>query len=1272
VAEVIDLTRPEAQQTRAELSLKRIAQAWQRQSRGQAFIRALLGFLKGLSSQRTLRSYSFAIIELFGWYEREKGRMVTPDLVTRADASDFAHWLRDRQVGLDIWRLKIDPTRDLDLEIVRIISREPGADIDLIRRELMRFSRFTTYHGGERILRIDDPSSGSSLGQRLACLARIRTLYRTPTIEQLRRRGEASAAEPPSDDIFRYFPPRVKAEPGPSRASSMVTRLGALSSYWTYMTRGGENVPGQEEPLLRHNIWLGSLRVAQRQAPSHRAEARARKTPSLDLALRLLATTFYRTHGTEQAMAAAKARMWGRRVPAGVLGVEPSFKDLRDQLLLLIMVQIGGRASEISQARRKDISGDLPVISLIGKGGKRRSLRVPLPTMIVYRELSEKLDILAGHQQRRGAYERADVLLQPDAPLVPAIAYWGVNAEMENERGLSRSGIARMLRRRAIMAGMEPGSATFAKIHPHGMRHLFAQMAASSGTPMNVIQAMLGHAYLSTTGIYTEERDPERLMSEAFRAPPEIAVRPSPEQPSVRAWQPERQEISAPRMRQRDIKPGKVREPKPMELGEAPGPVPPRPEEEPTAAPAVAAPPLISSPTPSRVEIIERARDRPVSEQEEQELLACEGVDNEALRRLCEIYELHWGEVGDRQPLIKGKGIGHKLAANPEDDEGEGEITVEEIQEMGWKEMAEIAEMSGIDISDLDASEEEDIEELRDRLMAEVLAEEEDEDEEERQQALEEERRVRRREAEEAVRVAKAERELYSEGLTRKAHNIFSGKSSGLSWWTGTMGKLKPEMPVMSPRQVGSCTASEQDPICRELIRLWHSWAKESIVKADALVLWVREALDTSAQMETELLKRERAQWIAAGDSWGLTKVRGTKRHPEPRQVFREHVEKEVVAWFRRVAWQYRESPGSPEAFDKAARASKVIDTPPPPWFDRPIRSLPGHEREELLDWLRALTGELPQSLSRREVAECIHLLCSMDGKIDSYREEPDRGPAFVSRLWKHTKVGELPVEVRGELGDLQRDARAAFSRATMGKVRDFDAWGAIRSRIRGKRKVKGSPEAELDLPRARWQWYLRVIGQVVSKDAAKDPILKLVAQCGDAPLSGYKELLRVDGGNIAHQKSYISYFARKHGAHSECVARRIARQLWEYRKANPRGEYVTRPAHMVNLVKVMQAMRVPCDRNQQLELERILGRPDNPEGIYAEWMKAQTGGELADEGLGEEIFQIFQEAGEGFSQAQAGELLSGATFSGAEGYQGNPRGLMLPSPVILMLAVMS
>ena len=72
---------------------------------------------------------------------------------------------------------------------------------------------------------------------------------------------------------------------------------------------------------------------------------------------------------------------------------------------------------------------------------------------------------------------------------------------------LTRQHVARELKQLAVSAGISPG-----KISPHVLRHAFASHLLQNGADLRVVQALLGHADISTTQIYTHVLD-ERLKN---------------------------------------------------------------------------------------------------------------------------------------------------------------------------------------------------------------------------------------------------------------------------------------------------------------------------------------------------------------------------------------------------------------------------------------------------------------------------------------------------------------------------------------------------------------------------------------------------------------------------------------------------------------------------------------------------------------------------------------------------------------------------------------
>lgn len=1305
--EAIRLDRPERQQNRTELTLGQIGEQWRYQPRGEAFTQALLSFLRSVDSPETLKTYAAAVLQLFAWYWQKHGRLVTPDRITRGDAAEYNRYLRTRSEYLTRFWLERDPERRRDLMIYDFVDNNPGTSLDQIANYL------GVYASDRR----------QQLADRLACLVKRRTLNRSPTVAEYREQHGGQVVMPP-DDVYRYTLPTVQTPPGPERASNIAKNLSALSSFWSYMIRSGENLPGATEPLLRHNIWIDPVKQARSQAPSFQEASRQASKPNLELVLRLLSTTFTRTHG-RQADEAARAAFFGRSLP-GRRMVAPSFKDVRDRALLLTMAQTGLRANEIKRLRRGDISGDPPRMTIIGKRGKKRVIMVPPPALAALRDLSAKLRSMEEQQARYGKSTRASRLLESESPLFPAISYWGANSG-QREAGLTRPGISLLLDRRAKQAGIDPSSPDFRRVHPHGLRSFFVTYALDTGTPIHRVQAIAGHASIATTGRYAEEREPEKLVADVFVGPRTAPQRPleAPQRPvsveaarlRAEAWEPSRRAIEPPEPPPPKPSPQRAAE-KPQEAEELRMRIVPRREEQPPRAlaeapgepgkkvPAIAPPSVdeMRTQVDELADKIARWRRKPITEREKKTLKKCFGISDDALRNLCVIYDVHWGEIGNRQVLVSTGG-GRASAESRSMSRQESSESYEPNQPEG------------------------DEDELEDEEGEEFAEEEwEDEGEFDPMAALAE---VDERGMERIAEIARsASSDLYAEAGTDRLNRIYSGKDSGLNWWTGTQGSLKPEMPVMSSMQVGPCSPDDQNMICSGLVKLWKKWFQDSPTKSEALVRWLGEALDTAAQLENETQRRG-GQWIPPDAPWPLSKHEGRRRQPKPRLTFREHLPQEVVAWFEARAGSYRVSTGDPASWQRKTEKPKVIGELPPDWFTEsdPIYDLPLVERRALIDWILALSGQMPIDTeprfetpwggmaSRRDIAEVLAAICQFDQTIDALRDSAEFGPQFTASLFQKDSVDDMPFSVRRTFQESQRAAREAMSSATYGRVPDFDLYGLIKKRVKGGAEIleeaKATPrvatkarlpetvqvppsrvvepseeeaEAEAEAleeeasqkkrqrqrfapnPKRRDTWAMGIVRKFFGPEAAKDDALKLVAKCGDVPLFSFRDLFRVRGETIVHEPDFKRRFAEQFGAHSECVARRIARQLWEIKqgRATPK-EAVTKPQHMVTLVEIMRTFKVPCSEAQAYELRQMVPWLERPEGIYEEHAKVRMASgserdELSEAELQErELAEEYQEAIEGAMRAEV--------FG--KKYEQNPKEVVLPTPIHLMMSLL-
>jgi integrase/recombinase XerD len=81
-------------------------------------------------------------------------------------------------------------------------------------------------------------------------------------------------------------------------------------------------------------------------------------------------------------------------------------------------------------------------------------------------------------------------------------------------RKFTRMGVFKMLKERAVAAGLDP-----AVVSPHVLRHCFAPHLLAHGADIRAIQEMLGHASIATTQIYTH-LSPARLKDAHTQAHP--------------------------------------------------------------------------------------------------------------------------------------------------------------------------------------------------------------------------------------------------------------------------------------------------------------------------------------------------------------------------------------------------------------------------------------------------------------------------------------------------------------------------------------------------------------------------------------------------------------------------------------------------------------------------------------------------------------------------------------------------------------------------------
>jgi integrase/recombinase XerD len=161
----------------------------------------------------------------------------------------------------------------------------------------------------------------------------------------------------------------------------------------------------------------------------------------------------------------------------------------RDKAMLEVLYASGLRVSELVALPLIAIDSMTGVVRVRGKGGKERIVPVGA-------RAREALDVYLGgpRQKLLGTRHSSDLFVTP--------------------RGghMTRQGFWKLIGRYARAAGIEQ------RVYPHTLRHSFATHLLERGADLRAVQAMLGHADIATTQIYTHV-DRERLKAVIAKHP---------------------------------------------------------------------------------------------------------------------------------------------------------------------------------------------------------------------------------------------------------------------------------------------------------------------------------------------------------------------------------------------------------------------------------------------------------------------------------------------------------------------------------------------------------------------------------------------------------------------------------------------------------------------------------------------------------------------------------------------------------------------------------
>lgn len=160
-----------------------------------------------------------------------------------------------------------------------------------------------------------------------------------------------------------------------------------------------------------------------------------------------------------------------------------TLKGLRDKAIIEFFFSTGLRVSELASLTR-DIDMSEGSFSIRGKGEKMR-------IVFVSPEAQQALD---AYLEKRNDMDNSLFTATPNKAGEKSVSD-------RKASGITPRSIERMIKQRSIEAGISK------KVTPHVLRHSFATNLLQNGADLRSVQALLGHANITTTQVYTHVSD---------------------------------------------------------------------------------------------------------------------------------------------------------------------------------------------------------------------------------------------------------------------------------------------------------------------------------------------------------------------------------------------------------------------------------------------------------------------------------------------------------------------------------------------------------------------------------------------------------------------------------------------------------------------------------------------------------------------------------------------------------------------------------------------